>query len=183
MGHRILLIGAGHSRELRMDLQLHPGAQVTTLDINPLVAPDVVHDLDAITWPFNAGTFAEVHAYEVLEHLGRQGDAAAFFATFSEVWRVLEPDGYLCATCPSPRGVWAWGDPGHTRVIARESLVFLDQTEYARQLDGARATSMSDYRGQYFADFTVVHSEDNGTTHQFVLRAVKPSRHTVANFT
>jgi hypothetical protein len=117
--------------------------------------------------------YHEVHAYEVLEHLGQQGDATAFFATFSEIWRVLVPQGYLVATCPSRFSEWLWGDPGHRRTILPCTLQFLDQTRYPLQL---RVTAMSDYRRLYRADFSVVYTHDDKTTHQFILQAVKPAR-------
>ena len=72
-----------------------------------------------------SGFFAEVHAYEVLEHLGRVGEVETFFDTFNEVYRVLKMGGYLCATVPDYRSVWAWGDPGHRRIITAGALDFL----------------------------------------------------------
>jgi SAM-dependent methyltransferase len=175
----ILILGVGHSRDLRIKMQDHHNALITTVDFNPEVQPNVVWDLNDTPWPFKTSRFDEVHAYEVLEHLGAQGDYHAFFNTFSEIWRVLKPDGLLCASCPSASGVWAWGDPGHTRIVSGASLVFLSQLEYAKQLDGEHVTSMSDYRNVYFADFDIVQSMDDCQTHLFILKAVKPSRRSV----
>lgn len=118
----------------------------------------------------------EIHAYEVLEHLGSQGDAASYFAHFSEIYRLLKPGGHLCATVPSRYSSWLWGDPSHRRAILPESLVFLDQTEYVKQCDAKNPTSMSDFRHLYRADFEVVGTADNRTQMMFVLKAVKPSR-------
>src|ERR1700760_2663386 len=87
----------------------------------------------------------EIHAYEVLEHLGQLGDAHSFLAHFSELWRLLKPNGYLCATVPSRYSPWLWGDPSHRRAIVPESLVFLDQEQYALQCDGPEPTPMSDF--------------------------------------
>ena len=72
---RELLIGCGseHSKRLTID-----GSTIfdnpTTLDINPDHNPDLVFDLMQITLPFEDNTFDEIHAYEVLEHTGAQGD-------------------------------------------------------------------------------------------------------------
>jgi len=71
---------------------------------------------------------------------------------------------------------WAWGDPSHTRVITADSLVFLDQTEYDKQIG---KTSMSDFRTHYRADFDPIHLGENEHELGFALRAVKPSRITV----
>jgi SAM-dependent methyltransferase len=126
-------------------------------------------------WVFKDSSFDEVHAYEVLEHLGHQGMAKSFFNHFSEIWRILKPNGYLCATVPSRYSPWLWGDPSHRRLINEESLSFLDQDNYA-QLDGPRPTMMSDFRHIYKADFKVIERQDNHKLFYFILQAVKPSR-------
>lgn len=120
----------------------------------------------------------EIHAYEVLEHLGRQGDAHAFFAQMAEIWRLLKPGGYLVAEVPSRFSGNLWGDPGHSRAIVEETLVFLDQSQYILQCDGPEKTRtpMSDYRNLYRADFRCTDHHDNRTHLSFVLQAIKPSR-------
>lgn len=137
-----------------------------------LGVPHVAHELLSDYWD-------EIHAYEVLEHLGQQGDAHSFLAHFSELWRLLKPNGYLCATVPSWHSRWVFGDPSHRRVIVPESLVFLDQEQYARQCDVEPPTPMSDFRDTcgYRADFRLIDSHDNRTTFTFILQAVKPSRY------
>lgn len=172
--YRELLIGCGGKRAKGLSPKGRTQFEnLTTLDIEPSHHPDVVHDLNILPWPFEADTFDEVHAYEVLEHIGMQGDYKSFFAHFSEIWRILKPGGLLCATCPSLRSGWLWGDPGHTRTITMESLTFLVQPEYDRQVG---VTAMSDYRGIYKADFDNEFLNDDATFLRFILRAVKPSR-------
>ena len=173
-----LLLGAGSCRERNIAINgKKDWTQLVTLDVNRDHRPDVEHDLNVYPWPFKADTFDEVHAYEVLEHLGQQGDAASFFATFAEVYRILKPGGYLAATCPSYRSIWAWGDPSHTRVITSGTLVFLDQEQYQKQVG---VTAMSDFRylwrGDFRATWVDVQSEAKGEGLAFVLQAVKPSR-------
>lgn len=148
-------------------------SKLVTLDHNADHGPDVVHDLEVLPYPFDADTFDEVHAYEVLEHMGRQGDWRTFFAQFSELWRILKPGGMLAATCPSWKSMWAWGDPSHTRVLTSGTLVFLDQAQYQRQVG---KTPMSDFRFVYQADFRTVWLDEDDEAFRFVLQAVKPSR-------
>jgi hypothetical protein len=114
----------------------------------------------------------EIHAYEVLEHCGSQGDYKFFFRQFSDFWRVLKPGGVLLGTVPLPTSVWAWGDPSHTRVIPKESFTFLVQPSYSQ----VGKTAMSDFRSIYKADFDIIHLHENGDVLEFALRAVKPAR-------
>jgi hypothetical protein len=66
--------------------------------------------------------------------------------------------------------VWAWSDPGHTRIISHGSLVFLSQAEYERQVG---KTPMTDYRSVYRGNFSVLCASQSEHTFQFVLKAIK----------
>lgn len=168
-----LLIGCGGQRTKLLTNEACPvWTNLVTLDINPDHKPDVLWDLMVLPLPFADNTLDEIHAYEVLEHTGTQGDYKFFFAQFSDFWRILKPDGLLLATCPSLTSPWLWGDPSHSRVIQRESLVFLRQSSY----EAVGKTTMSDFRNIYKADFEVVHCISTDNSFQFVLQAVKPSR-------
>jgi len=142
----------------------------TTLDINPDHNPDIVHDLEILPLPFDDNSFNEIHAYEVLEHTGTQGDYIFFFAQFSEFWRILKPNGHICATVPAWNSVWAWGDPSHKRIINQETLVFLSQQEYKKQIG---KTAMSDFRYVYKADFRTVFFKPMSENSYFMLKAIK----------
>lgn len=170
-----LLIGCG-SRRIKLIHGKHKEFQdVITLDINPDHKPDVVFDLTDLPLPFDDNTFDEIHAYEVLEHTGSQGDYKFFFAQFSDFWRILKPDGILFATVPMHNSVWAWGDPSHTRTIQKESLIFLNQPTYTAEVG---VTAISDFRYIYQADFDIDYCQDDGNTLGFALKAIKPSRTT-----
>lgn len=176
-----LLLGCGAARDKRLVVHGQPKAwgELTTLDNNPDHKPDMVFDLRAIGsrfeqlaehLPFEGNTFDEVHAYEVLEHIGQQGDYRAFFAQFEEFHRILKPGGFFCGTCPSYQSMWAWGDPSHTRVITSGTLLFLSQAEYKRQVG---KTPMSDFRSIYKADFEIVHCDEDEEGLRFALKAIK----------
>jgi len=168
-----LLIGCGSDKGKR--LKANPTdadtwSSLTTLDYNEDHKPDVVWDLTSPSGlPFEANTFDEIHAYEVLEHTGAQGDYKFFFWQFSDFWRVLKPNGYLLATCPSRHSVWALGDPSHTRVMQKEQLVFLEQWRYV----AVGKTSMSDFRSIYKADFEIIAANEDEDTFRFILKAKK----------
>ncbi len=172
-----LLIGCGSRRErdVRAFGREH-WSELTTLDLNRDHNPDVVHDLRRLPLPFPDNAFDEIHAYDVLEHTGQQGDYSFFFAQWCEFWRILRHGGAFCATVPAVTSRWAWGDPGHTRVIQPESLVYLDQAMYRSSVG---TTKMSDYRYLYKADFLKEWStEAEDGVFSFVLRAIKPARTT-----
>jgi len=171
-GRRELLVGCGAART--KDIKT-PGyddwTNLTTLDFNSDHGPDVVWDLNDFPYPFDDNEFDEVHAYEVLEHIGTQGDFRHFFKEFEEYWRILKPGGLFCAHTPVWDGVWAWGDPGHTRVISEATVVFLVQDEYKRQV--GHHSPMSDYRFCYAADFEPVYLDSNGGHFFCVIKVIK----------
>lgn len=169
-----LLLGSGFDPKRRLS---HPdGPQqwmnLVKLDMNPDMNPDVVWDLNKYPLPFPENTFDEIHAYQVLEHCGTQGDFRFFLQQFADFWRILKPGGHFFGTVPMWDSPWAWGDPGHTRTIPKESLVFLSQQEYKNQVD-AKASEMSDYRRWYQADFETVYWKEEEHTMAFVLKALK----------
>ncbi len=169
-----LLLGCGSSREKRLSRTKDTGwSDLTTLDINPDHKPDVVWDLHLLPLPFADNHFDEIHAYEVLEHVGQQGDYRTFFNQFCEFWRILKPNGHMFVTVPSRLSPWAWGDPSHTRIIQKEHLVFLVQSQYTEQVG---KTPMSDFRHIYKADFDVEYVDEGPDLFSFVIKAVKPSR-------
>jgi SAM-dependent methyltransferase len=169
-----LLIGCGARRvkEVRIGNSAE-WSELVTLDINPAHKPDVIHDLHDVPLPFPDERFDEIHAYEVLEHVGGQGDYRFFFAQFADLWRILRPNGHLCGSVPPATSPWVWGDPSHTRVISRESFTFLDQSEYSKQVG---RTPLSDFRYLYKADFALVFERVTEHRYFFALRAIKPAR-------
>jgi SAM-dependent methyltransferase len=167
-----LLVGAGNSRTKKIRLSGYPQewTELITLDIDPSTEPRVVHDLNLLPLPFGDSMFDEVHAYEVLEHTGTQGDWRFFFNQFYEFWRILKPGGLMCGTVPLWDSPWAWGDPGHTRVLPRESFYFLSQALYANEVG---KTSLTDYRGWWKGDFELLSFNDYEHSLGFVMKAIK----------
>ena len=150
MKQSCLMLGVGHGKPIRR-LKCPTSVPESdtdwlTLDNNPAAEPDFLFDLEDLERGYKIPCpdehFDEIHAYEVLEHFGRQGDYRGLFNTFKEFWRVLKPKGMLIGTCPDLKSPWLWGDPGHTRVISQGVLSFLRREHY-EQLG---RTVSSDYR-------------------------------------
>ncbi len=173
-----LLIGAGANNVRKIPYNdRNEWTKLVTLDNNQAHKPDVLWDLNDRPLPFADETFDEIHAYDVLEHLGRQGDWRAFLDEWSEWWRLLKPNGVLCGISPIYTSPWAWGDPGHTRIVSVESFTYLDQSEYTKQVG---VSPITDYRFIYKADFDLIGASMHGEhSVAYVLRAIKPSRITV----
>lgn len=169
-----LLLGCGSSQIKKLS---HPDRRewdgLVRLDFNATHSPDVMHDLASLPLPFHDDFFDEVHAYDVMEHVGQQGDWRFFFAQWQDIWRILKNGGQFFGISPHWSSPWAWMDPGHTRAVGPEMLTFLDQ----RQYEQVGNTPMTDYRFCYTGDFEI---EYTNVTHDkqfhWVLRAVKPSR-------
>lgn len=166
-----LLIGCGVNRDKR--LFVHPHVEwegLVTLDINPDCKPDILWNLSIQRrLPFEDSSVDEIHAYDVLEHVGYQGDFEGFFSEFTEYHRILKPQGLLFATVPPHGHLWVWGDPGHRRTINEGTLFFLSQRSY----DAVGTTKMADYRHWYKADFEKIYSSILADEFRFILRAVK----------
>ena len=181
---KALMLGSGFfppSRKIQpIGVQLEE-PEWTTLDINPECKADILFDLEYIEYnteaedvddfqiPVEDGSFDEIHIYQTLEHFGRQGDYKGFFATFREFWRILKPGGLLYGDTPSLRSVWAWGDPGHTRIISVQTLSFLTRRNY----EELGKTTSTDYRA-YVAPcwWMLLHASDEGDRFGFVLKKV-----------
>jgi len=128
------------------------------LDIDPGCKPDLIYDLNQLgtagnKLPFEDNEFDEIHAYDVLEHVGRQGDVQGFFREFAEYYRILKDKGRFFISCPKFDGKWAWGDPGHTRMITKETITYLSQEAYDDQVG---ITQISDYRYMWKGNFKVI---------------------------
>lgn len=166
-----LLVGCGNNWSKQVTFEDVPKewCELVTLDIDESVKPHVVHDLNQVPYPFDDNQFDEIHAYETLEHCGKQGDWRFFFSQFYEFWRMLKPNGYFVATCPMWDSPWAWGDPGHTRIFSRQSLIFLDQTEYEQ----VGKTHMTDYRPYYKGNLRLHGLMERDHNFGFILQAIK----------
>ena len=158
-----LLLGCGHARDKRIYLgnDCEWNGELTTIDMNPNCGADVVHDLEQRPLPFSDDSFDEIHAYDVLEHLGRQGDWRGWFDECAEYWRILKMGGTMASVVPINADALA--DPGHTRFFSPEMFGFLQQDMYRINLEQGRM--MTDYRWYWKHNFNVITLEKMGNHH------------------
>lgn len=75
--------------------------------------PDILFDIEAGEWPFEAGRFDHVLLKHVLEHVGK--DFEAFAQIMRNLHRILSPGGVLEIHVPHYRHETYWSDPTHVR--------------------------------------------------------------------
>lgn len=107
---KILDLGCGNRKR--------PGA--IGLDINPDTDADVVHDLDRHPYPFEASTFDEIYADNVIEHLDN------VIKVMEELHRIGKSGGMLKIMVPYFRAKWAFIDPTHKHFFTTESFTYFE---------------------------------------------------------
>jgi hypothetical protein len=150
-----------------------PTDEIYTIDLDPSRKPHLMWDLNNLPWPLDDNSFEECHAYEVLEHLGTQGDAAAFFGQMYEIWRVLKNGGLFFASFPLLTSPWLLAEPSHTRVLAQHTFNFLDQDFYSQEEE--KETCASDFRYLWKGHFDWVYAAkaDEQNTQFILMKAIK----------
>lgn len=148
---RSLLLGCGHKRDKRLGSDQTWVGELTTLDMNPDCGADVIWDLDQRPLPFPDEHFDEIAAYDVLEHVGRQGDWRSWFDEMAEYWRIMKPGAEFGIVVPT--GKDAFADPGHTRFFETPWFAFLNQAHYDEHIRQGRA--MTDYRWYWKLNFEI----------------------------
>ena len=176
-----LMLGAGLTPPVRV-LRLPTSApdnetKWVTLDINKSGNPDHLFDLGDLEWYIGddkeinlpGGLYDEIHAYDILEHFGRQGDYIGFFRTFSALHRALVLGGHLIGTTPAYNSLWLFSDPGHRRVITIQTLAFLTKDHY-KQLGRTKCTDYREFVDPYWWEIETYESQADVT--EFALKAV-----------
>lgn len=79
---------------------------------------------------------------------------------------------------PAPGSAWVWADPGHTRTITPETLMFLDQNHYATQVG---VSPSSDYRSVWKGNLKTIWWNIDENHFTFVLRKTSPDQTTVTS--
>ena len=145
---KALMLGAGRRKPARALTAVNAKEidEWVTLDLMENTNPDVLYDLTDLhaggELPFEDESFDEIHAYQVLEHVGRQGDWRGFFKEFKEYWRILKPGGRMFISVPTLETLWG-SDVGHARHICLGTLAPLVR----RFKDVNEKTCATDYSG------------------------------------
>lgn len=106
----ILDLGCGNKKR--------PGA--VGIDVNPRTDADIVHDLNAFPYPFSDGSFDEIYADNVVEHLDD------VMAVMEELHRIGRSGALVKVIVPYFRSRWAFIDPTHRHFFGVESFAYFD---------------------------------------------------------
>jgi SAM-dependent methyltransferase len=150
------------------------GVTVTHLDADAALNPDLVCALGETPIPLPDNSIDLVVAWHVLEHIGRQGETAAWFQFWEDTYRVLKPNGWLYGESPYYSGIWAWSDPTHSRAISEHSFVFFNQDNYRLE-----SSAISPYRIRADFQWLSLAGLDQGHT---LITAATDARNTVLRF-
>lgn len=164
---RSLLIGCGNDRRKKVAFSNHQewAGPLTTVDVNPNCGADIVFDMARLPiggrLPLDDGAFAEIGAFDCLEHWGAQGDFRGFFREFAEYHRLLQDGGRMFILVPV--GPDALADPGHTRFFSAEYFRFLDREWYEKQIQARQP--VTDYRWCLDYSFRTLVLQPEGNHH------------------
>lgn len=162
---RSLLIGCGKNltKQVQYDGKAEWAGKLITMDVNRLVNPTFVFDMEEVArggqMPFFSDVFDEIGCYNAMEHWGRQGDFRGWFHECGEYWRILKPGGLMSILVPI--GPDALADPGHTRFFHQNWFAFLSQSFYDR--NEVLSTCFTDYRGwAWDKNFDILYIAEHG---------------------
>jgi len=170
-----LLVGCGNCLDKQIKFPGSPEDDfsedlLVTLDVDPDLKPDIVHDLNVLPYPLGDNEYDEIHAYEVLEHTGTQGDGEFFFAQFAEFYQALKPHGFMMITVPMWNHEVALGVPDHKRVFPKGVFSFLNP-EYYKNVGKPRYGDYRKLLGD--VDFRCVGVDETEECLRIVLQAIK----------
>jgi ubiquinone/menaquinone biosynthesis C-methylase UbiE len=112
---KILVLGCG-----KKGFESKDSDTVITVDINPNVGADVIHNLDQFPYPFQDNEFDQIHLDNVLEHL------TDIIAVMEELHRISKPNSKITIIVPYFRSIWAHLDPTHKHFFTVDTLSYFD---------------------------------------------------------
>ncbi|MBK3736296.1 hypothetical protein GAY29_24985 [Azospirillum brasilense] len=115
------------------DLKLNLGCGDTRLpgyvnvDKYGTFGPDIQADLEAVPWPFETNSVADIQLIHALEHMGQT--TGQFLNIMTEMHRVCRHGARITIKVPHPRSDGFLGDPTHVRPITPNVLSLFSMEE------------------------------------------------------
>ncbi len=102
---RVLNLGCGHAK---LDFPEAGGAsEIIGVDISSRSQADILHDLNAVPYPFPSDSFDLIIMQDVIEHVVSVTDV------MNEVYRLLQGGGRVRIRTPHYSSYYAYNDPTH----------------------------------------------------------------------
>lgn len=92
------------------------------MDRRLLTGVDVVHDAEALPWPFPDATFDRIICSHILEHL----KPWLMVDLIDEAWRVIKPGGRLLIAMPYAGSFGFYQDPTHIKAWNEATATYFD---------------------------------------------------------
>jgi ubiquinone/menaquinone biosynthesis C-methylase UbiE len=134
---QILNVGSGMDRSI---------SDAVTIDINPGVRPDVVHDLNQVPWPFPDNSFDAIYCKEVIEHMGN------VIAIMEEMHRIGRPGAMVQITTPHFSCANSFTDPTHLHHLGFFSFDYFtgqNQWDFYTKARFKKLKSRLEFYGRY----------------------------------
>lgn len=84
------------------------------VDVEPLMAPDVLVDLTRVRWPWDDNSVDEAQASHLLEHIPH---GEPFYHFLRELYRVCKPGAKVLIVLPHPSHDCFLSDPTHVHAV------------------------------------------------------------------
>jgi len=131
-------------RRLNLGCGQHRVMGFHNVDIDPLVQPDEIVDLNQKTWPWKDNEFSHIFAKDVLEHLGHTGED--FIHVIKEMYRISEHNAIWEIQVPHWRCDLALDDVTHRRLLTLGSFMMFDQARMIERAKGGMSDSLTCFK-------------------------------------
>jgi len=137
---------------LKLNLGSGQNPEPGFVNVDRFPPADVVHDLEAMPWPWPDSSVDEIRAHHILEHLGRTPEE--FIAVMREMYRVARPGATVNIVFPWPYHQNYLTDPTHVRALMPETFLLFSRA-FNRQCAEGHASD-TPLGLQYGVDFEFV---------------------------
>lgn len=117
-------LNSGEILKLDIGGGFNPEKGFINMDMRALPEVDVVHDVEAMPWPFPDKTFTLLSAAHIIEHINPH--KFGFIKFMNECWRILKYDGQFRISTPYGGSTHYLSDPTHVNPVVPHTFHYFD---------------------------------------------------------